>query len=114
MNTPTLTTSEEARAPWNQPEPAPKDYDVTCCQVLSKTVQCKVYEDEENWGDVYHENDHYTPIQLIQLFKETLHQQLEGWEGLEELTPRNVASIKYLIEECKNWIEDEVEYIPEH
>ena len=106
MNTPTLTTSEEARAPWNQPEPVPNDYDVTCCQVLSKTVQCEAYEGEENWGNVYHENDHYTPAQLIAHFYKVLKDNYGC--GIIYKSP---AYTQHLMKECKNWIEDEVEYI---
>lgn len=39
MNTPTLTTSEEHRAPWNDKENPPIKMDVTVSVTLSKTVQ---------------------------------------------------------------------------
>ena len=49
---------------------------------------------------------------LIQLFKETLKQQLKSWEGLED-TPtgkKEIRKIEHLIEECDDWCDDETEF----
>ena len=115
-------------APWNQVDTPEKDFELTVSQTLSKTVDvctndyCPEYEEEtghtyantENtiWSKVYAE-DHYTPLQLIQMFKETLESQLKSWEGMEE-TPsgkREVRKIEHLIEECSYWNEDETEFV---
>ena len=128
-------------APWNEESVPEKDFEVTCSQSLSKTVtvctdnyipgasgvdyepDCEGgyfasgWHDEDdtsdtNWAEEYHDNDHYTPIQLIGLFKESLKSQLESWEGMEETSAgkAQIRRIEYLIEECEGWTEDETEY----
>ena len=128
-------------APWNDPYIPEKDFEVTCCQVLSRTAivttnnyipgasgvdyesdgeggtcACGWQDDDEtsntNWSDEYEGNGYKTPLQLIQLFKETLKQQLKSWEGLED-TPagkKEIRKIEHLIEECDCWQDDETEY----
>ena len=129
-------------APWNQSDPDDMDFDVTCSQTLSKTVTVTTnnyipgaegvdYESDDeggcyaspwhddpdtsdtNWAEEYHNNDHYTPIQLIELYKETLKEQLKSWEGMDEIpsTKAQVRRIEHLIEECEGWTEDETEYV---
>ena len=120
-------------APWNDPIIPEKEFDVTCCQVLSKTVPVFTsnytpgasgvdYEydpegsvavgwqdpddtSDTNWEEEYHNNDYHTPLQLIELFGQFLKQQLE--QGVVFKSPRFTQS---LIEECKDWIEDEIDY----
>ena len=126
-------------APWNQSDPDDMDFDVTCSQTLSKTVTVTTnnyipgadYESDDeggcyaspwhddpdtsntNWAEEYHNNDHYTPIQLIELYKETLKEQLKSWEGMDEIpsAKAQIRRIEHLIEECEGWIEDETEYV---
>ena len=129
-------------APWNQSDPDDMDFDVTCSQTLSKTVTVTTnnyipgaegvdYESDDeggcyaspwhdnpdtsntNWAEEYHDNDHYSPIQLIELYKETLKEQLKSWEGMDEIpsTKAQVRRIEHLIEECEGWTEDETEYV---
>lgn len=131
-------------APWNEESVPEKDFEVTCSQSLSKTVTvctdnyipgasgvdyerddeggtyASPWHDEDdtsdtNWADEYHDNDHYTPIQLIGLFKESLKSQLKSWEGMDETSAGKAQTrrIEYLIEECEGWTEDETEYIEE-
>lgn len=123
-------------APWNDPIIPEKEFDVTCCQVLSKTVPVTTsnyipgasgvdYEydpegsvavgwqdpddtSDTNWEEEYHNNDYHTPLQLIELFGQFLKQQLE--QGVVFKSPRFTQS---LIEECKDWTEDEIEYCEE-
>ena len=129
-------------APWNQSDPDDMDFDVTCSQTLSKTVTVTTnnyipgaegvdYESDDeggcyavpyhddpdtsdtNWAEEYHDNNYHTPIQLIGLFKDTLLQQLESWESLED-TPegkKEIRKIEGLIKECEGWCEDETEFI---
>ena len=47
MNTPTLSTSEEARAPWNQKEYSLKRETVTVSITISKTIQIDIEPDSE-------------------------------------------------------------------
>ena len=128
-------------APYNEPTVPDKEFDVTCSQTLSKTVSVWTdnyipgasgvdYEPDDeggyyasgwqdpddtsdtNWAEEYHDNDHYTPIQLIELYKNTLKEQLKSWEGMEDTASARtqIKRIEHLIEECSNWVEDETEY----
>ena len=143
-NYPPMSQSEWDRAPFNQPDPDEMDFDVTCSQSLSKTVTvvtnnyipgasrvdyepddeggycATAYHDDPdtsdtNWAVEYHDNDHYTPIQLIGLYKESLKEQLKSWEGMDDMAPAKaqIKRIEHLIEECEGWVEDDTEYIEE-
>lgn len=117
-------------APYNQVDVPEKEFDVTCSQTLSKTVSvlttnyvsggewCE-YDDgitigghdpddtsDTNWADEYHANDYHTPLQLIELFKQYLENDLNRMGEV-----KNERWIKHLIEECSNWTEDETEYV---
>ena len=122
-------------APWNQVDIPEEEFEVTCSQCLSKTASVWTnnyipgasgvdYEPDDeggcyastwhddpdtsdtNWAEEYHDNDHYTPIQLIELFKQCLEENLKN--GLVFKTP---GVTKRLIEECEGWTEDETEYV---
>ena len=131
--------------PWSDPEIPEKDFDVTCSQSLSKTVTVTTsnyipgasgvdYEpdgeggyyasswhdpddtSDTNWEEEY-KHDHYTPLELINKFKEHLMKQ---WDTLKDAEEANDTETKYkkreiqhLIEECSNWTEDETEYVEE-
>lgn len=47
MNTPTLSTSEEARAPWNQKEYSTKKETVSVSITISKTIQIDIEPNDE-------------------------------------------------------------------
>lgn len=125
-------------APYNQSDPEEKEFDVTCSQSLSKTVTVTTnnyipgasgvdYEpdgeggcsavgwhdpddtSDTNWADEYHDNDHYTPLQLIELFKKHLENELNRMAEV-----KNEKWIKHLIEECSDWIEDDTEYVEDN
>jgi hypothetical protein len=129
-------------APYNQSDIPEEEFEVTCSQSLSRTATVWTsnyipgasgvdYErDDEggtyasswhddpdtsdtNWAEEYHDNDHYTPIQLIGLYKETLKEQLKSWEGMDEIpsAKAQIRRIEHLIEECEGWTEDETEYV---
>jgi hypothetical protein len=122
-------------APWNESEVPEKEFDVTCCQTLSKTTSVLTsnyipgasgvdYEPDDeggyyasgwhdpddtsdtNWADEYHDNEHYTPLQLIELFKKHLENELIRMGEV-----KNERWIKHLIEECSDWTEDDTEYV---
>ena len=98
-----------------------KDFEVTCSQSLSKTVTVSTDnyipgyygEDDDtyntNWGEEYHDNDHYTPLQLIELFKK----HLENVIVCGNLPQNMVKRYKHLINECDGWTDDDTEYIEE-
>lgn len=141
-NYPAMSQSQWDSAPFNQPDVPEKEFEITCSQSLSKTVTVTTNNyipgdegvdwetDDEghhyashwqdapdtsdtNWAEEYHYNDHYTPIQLIELYKETLKEQLKSWENMDEIpnAKAQIRRIEHLIEECENWTEDETEYV---
>lgn len=130
----------DPNAPYNQAEVPERDFDVVCSQSLSRTAvvttnnyipgasgvdyetddeggcYASSWHDEDDtsdtdWKQEYDENGYYTPLQLIQLFKETLKNQLDSWNGMED-TPagkKEIQKIEHLIDECDCWTEDELE-----
>lgn len=105
-------------APYNEPLVPDLDFDLTVSQSLSKnvTICTDRYNvddlNETEWSKIYSE-EHYTPLQLIQMYKEKLKEQLESWEGMEDLFvgKKQIQRIEHLIEECEGWIDDETEYV---
>lgn len=122
-------------APWNALEEPKKDFEITCSQSLSKTVTISTnnylpgasgvdyipdgdgnYSPEvwcepdstldTNWENEYHENDYHTPIQLIELFKQFLEEQKS-----KGMVFKSLRFTDKLIEECKDWVEDETIYV---
>lgn len=108
------------QAPWNIKELPKKDLDVAVSQSLSKNItintnlyypefddsgECNVDGEETNWGEVYEEN-HYTPLELIQMFKKHLQEELFRFGN-------TIDRYKYqhIIEECDNWIVDDYEVV---
>lgn len=134
---------KDPNAPYNQVDVPEKEFDVTCSQTLSKTVSVWTnnyipgaegvdYEPDDeggcyavgwhdpddtsdtDWVEEY-KNDHYTPLELIELYKETLKEQLKSWEGMDDTVSAKtqIRKIEHLIEECSNWTEDEIECVEE-
>lgn len=109
-------------APWNQIDVPERDFDITCCQVLSKNVTVttdnyNMYFDDEDrqnhfdfsdtdWQAAFHENDYHTPEQLILLFKQCLEGNLS--HGIVFKSP---AFTKQIIKECADWTVDETEFV---
>jgi hypothetical protein len=131
--------------PWNEPEIPDEDFEITCSQSLSRTATVTTnnyipgasgvdYESDDeggcyavpyhddpdtsdtNWADEYKANGYKTPLQLIQMLKGYLEDELKKWEEVDKQDPHKWAStqvrkFKSLIEECDCWIEDETEFI---
>lgn len=106
----------DPRAPWNEQEVPERRFDVCISQTLSKSTRVTtndyIPEVDQDEGGVYkltdtsdtdwkkaYNNEHYTPLGLIQEFKEML----------EKNTPIPETRRKHLIDECMNWIEDDLE-----
>lgn len=126
----------DPNAPYNESVIPEKDFEVTCCQTLSRTVNVYTdnyipgccgcdYEDgvaigwndpddtsNTNWAEEYHDNDHYTPLQLINLFKRALSDELNTILN-EHPDKKREKYLRHLIEECSDWCEDDIEYIEE-
>jgi len=108
------------KAPWNQKDQKEEEFQCLCSQTLSKSALIfsssytpiaedgVVYSDTANidWEEEYHDNDHYTPLQLIGLFKQCLEENLKNG-----LVFKNPGVTQRLIEECEGWTEDETEYV---
>ena len=123
-------------APYNQPDIPEKEFEITCSQSLSRTatictdnyipgasgVDWEIDDEghpyasgwhddpdtsDTNWAEEYHDNDHYTPIQLIELFRRHLENELDN----SNIPQNRVNKYKHLIEECEGWTEDETEYL---
>ena len=120
-------------APWNQVEMPEREFDATISSSLSKstTIESKDYLIDEDpdgcyldtseirWFEEYKEA-HLTPLELIEKFKETLEKKLkvlEQYNGCPNSANFNfkseITKTKYLIEECKGWVEDELEVVGE-
>lgn len=129
-------------APWNDVEVPEKEFDVTISQTLSKDTTvttnnyipgasgCDYEPDGEggycacgwqdpddtsntNWGNAYRE-EHYTPLDLIQLFGEKCKQELKeleelGFEDAPYYYSQRKRELEHLIEECSCWTDDETE-----
>lgn len=111
--------------PWNVPEIPEKDFDITVCQCLSKTVtvttnnyipefvdrktgEVDVLDTSDTpWSDVYADNDYHTPNQLIALFKKYLEGELNG----ETTVSKAPSYLKALIKECEDWCVDEEDFL---
>lgn len=117
-------------APYNQSDTEEKEFEVTVSQTLSKnttvttsdyipggcfpetdwdidgyyTITCYEPDDtsDTDWKAAYND-EHCTPLELIQEFKKML----------EENSTISENRRKYLIEECMNWIEDDLEICEE-
>jgi hypothetical protein len=114
----------DPRAPWNEPDIPEKGFDVCISQTLSKSTKVITddYYPEEgcdedgpymtantsntDWRAAY-DNDHYTPLQLIGLFKEFLEKHLP--DPITDI--KGYEEAKSLIAECENWTEDETEVV---
>jgi hypothetical protein len=95
-------------APWNEPSVPEKEFEVTCCQTLSRTAivvtdnyipgasGCDYESDDEggcvavgwqedddtsdtNWSKEYEENNLHTPLQLIQMLKGYVEKEAEQY-----------------------------------
>lgn len=129
-------------APWNQVDVPEKDFDVTCSQSLSRTAvvttnnyipggsgvdyepdgeggycACGWQDDDDtsgtDWSKEY-SYDHYTPLQLIQMLREYVANDLDRVDIIAEETNQSKAflerKLKHLIEECDCWNDDETEF----
>ena len=119
--------ANDPNAPWNEKETPEKEFEVCITQTLSKTVKVTTNDyipdggidddghyyldtdtSDTDWKEVY-KDEHYTPIQLIKLFKESLQSTLQDYPEHSSKASR----IKHLISECGEWSEDETEIVEE-
>ena len=74
---------------------------------------------DTNWQEEFSNNDYHTPLELISILKTYVEQDLKGWEQSPE-DPNHkykrmmeIRRLKNLLENCKNWTEDDLEFIEE-
>ena len=123
-------------APYNEVEVPEKDFEITCSQSLSRTVIVTTnnytpcvdegYEDgvgyHDEWADTsdtcwreeYKNNGYKTPQELIDMLEDYLEKDL--MEIQKNMLPNDrsykatqARRLKWLIEECEAWTEDETE-----
>lgn len=125
--------ADNPSAPWNQVDPPEREFDIYISQSLSKDTTASTdqytiissgrgedgYPEEEietsdvDWTEAYNQ-EHYTPLQLIEKFKEFLEARLREIKVSHEqhrdsAKPRRcIKEYKHLIEECSGWVEDEL------
>lgn len=114
----------DPNAPYNEVGLPEEEFDVCISSSLSKstTVTTNDYSvdswDEEdgnasfdtsdtNWEQAYNNDGHYTPLELIQKFKEVLSELVKD----TDIKPRKKKEYEHLISECEGWSEDELEVI---
>lgn len=122
-NYPAMSQSQWDSAPWNEPVIPDKTFDVLISQTLSKNTEVTTndytprfdeedgpYADTEDtdFESAYME-EHMTPLQLIEKFKEFLTKHLP--DPVVDLA--EYKKWKKLISECDGWVEDELTVLEE-
>ena len=115
-------------SPWNEPAIPEKSFDVCISQTLSKSTRvitddyCPEEDCDEDgsymtantsdtdWAAAYNK-DHYTPLQLINLFKESLSEELNSITNKSNPDLKRKKYLEKLISECSDWTEDETEVV---
>lgn len=119
----------DPNAPYNQVENPEREFEVTVCQVLSKSVtlvtsdynlEVDVDEDggyascdtsDTDWKRIYAE-DHATIEELLTAFKNRLVLEksiLEAKLDQNAETKKRIKECDYYISECENWCVDDFE-----
>ncbi len=113
-------TEFSSMSPWSEKDAPEKQFNVLCSQVLSKTVKCttsnyalqvednQIDTSDTNWANEWSENDHYTPIQLINLLKDFITKDLIYGDS-----KYSKEHLEHLLKECDGWVEDDCEFIEE-
>ena len=130
-------------APWNQEEVPEKEFEIQVSQTLVKTCDVITdkyipgpsgvdYDSDDeggcvaigwnepddtsdvDWEKEFSENWHYTPLELINKFKEHLEREWDAIKDVEDAkdaeTRRKKREIKHLIDECEGWENDDTEF----
>lgn len=113
-----LGATHDPRAPYNQCDPKPIERDVIATFTLSTSKPTSTthyycegdkyegyYEvtDDTDWSEEFKEQ-HYTPFQLIEMYKKELEEKKKYMSNLYE-----IHKIEHIIKECENWDEEKVE-----
>ena len=119
-------------APWNEPVVPEKDFEITCCQTLSRTATvwtndyipgasgvdyepdgeggycaCGWHDPDDtsdtNWSDEYSECGYMTPLQLIQTLREYVEKDLNNVDNIAKETNQSKS---FLERKFKHLIEE--------
>lgn len=119
--------ADNASAPWNQVDTPEREFNVLISQTLSKQTTVETNDiviqaendegfyneiidtSDTDWKKAYGDYGRYTPLELIEAFKELLQENLPN----PKEDPKKYRKYKYLIEECEGWIEDDIEIMKE-
>lgn len=135
--------SDTPDAPWNQEDVPEKEFEIQVSQTLVKTCDVITdkyipgpsgvdYDSDDeggcvaigwqepddtsdvDWEKEFSENWHYTPLELINKFKEDLEREWDAIKDVEDAkdseTRRKKREIKHLIDECEGWENDDTEF----
>lgn len=98
-----MTQSEYDNAPFNEQDPPMKEVSVCCSQSLSRDSNILAEYDDYDECFIALPNDyrqaHETPLSIINEFKECMKKG------------RLPDNIKYWLQECEGWNEDETEVV---
>lgn len=117
--------ADNSSAPWNKPDVPEQEFVITVSQTISRqytvtTTDYNIDEYEEpesgvkdivpdtedtDWNQVFEDNECRTPLQLIQLFKRYLEDELTH----RGIMPKSPSFLKQLIKQCDDWTEDDCE-----
>lgn len=101
-NYPPMSQLDWDNAPWNQEEEEESSIDITVSQTLSKDTDIGGYKDEGYKERIQeYKSQHKTPLELINILKDLLT------EVGERIPIKNLQYWKNIIEECKDWVEDD-------
>lgn len=108
-------------APWNERMPEVRNFEVCVSQTISKTSHVEtadftdgIEEDEmgkhyfidtegTDWKRAYANNNHYTPLQLLEEFQHYLEESMAD----TQMSSGEKIKREHLIRELKGWVDDE-------
>lgn len=106
----------DKNAPYNEPVIPERDFEVDVEYVLQKKAISVTTDDyipeyddetghtdantsETDWENVYYDNDHYTILELLDVLKGYIKQDLERYKGLA----RKERELNAMLEDCEGW-----------
>lgn len=105
-------------APWNRTDAPEENFNVAITQVLVKETEIMTNDyklipgsenqdtDDTDWKNAYYNNDKYTPLDLINKFKELLEENIPD----KKVNRKKHLLYKKLIKECDNWRVDDLNF----
>lgn len=111
----------DASAPYNQPDIEPQSFNIVASQTLSRYASVATdYYNLDNSGyptlnDInaapLFTEQYYTPLELIYMLR--MRCEKEYKEAEVNNNEEDMKRLKFLIDSCKGWVEDEFEVVEE-